>query len=205
MALNPKHLCGLRCSAICLTKQGDEYETNNCFNYGDCTDWRICRRTVHIMPIGLCRSGGRIYDNREQFVSHRIYIRRHGGQLFGIKPIGFMHNVCADRCQLYGCIRYIRIYRRMRNGINGKVCRQPTIIKIKIAHVGDFFNVAKYYSASAGFSATDSCAGSVSVDTVSAAFSFDSAVAFSSAAFCAPNVKTLPATKASISSCDCAT
>ena len=100
---------------------GCEYEKNFCFNFGNCAVCIICRSTIHIMPIGLCRSGGRIYDNSKQFMSHRIHIRRHGGQLFGIQSIRFMHNVCANRCQLYGCIRYIRIYVRMPVGMTAVI------------------------------------------------------------------------------------
>ena len=96
---------------------GCEHETNFYIISDNCAGWRICRRTVNIVPIWLYQGGGRIYGYCRQFLPHRIHIRRHGNQLFGIKPIWFVYNVCTNRCQLYGRIRYIRIYVRMPVGI----------------------------------------------------------------------------------------
>lgn len=94
-------LSGLRCSAICPIKRGCEYETNFYiifYNYAVCI---ICRRTVNIVPIGLCNNRRRIFNNIGQFVSIRIYIRRHSGQLFGVVTIWFMYNVCTGKHAVY--------------------------------------------------------------------------------------------------------
>ena len=89
-------LSGLGCSAICLTKRGGEYETNFYINFGNCAVCIICRRTINVVSIGLCRGGGRIYDNSEWFVFHRLYIRRYGGQLFGDITVRGVHYVCTS-------------------------------------------------------------------------------------------------------------
>ena len=99
--LGAVRLSGPRCSAICPIKCGGKYETNFYIifcNYAVCI---ICRRTVNIVPIGLYHGGGRIYEYCGRFVSHRIHIRRHGNQLFGIKPIWFMHYVCTGKHAVY--------------------------------------------------------------------------------------------------------
>lgn len=99
--LGTLRLSGLRCSAICPIKCGGKYETNFYIifcNYAVCI---ICRRTVNIVPIGLCNNRRRIFNNIGQFVSIRIYIRRHSGQLFGVVTIWFMYNVCTGKHAVY--------------------------------------------------------------------------------------------------------
>ena len=98
--ISTMRLSGLRCSAICLTKRGGEYETNFYINFGDCAGWGNCRCTINVVSVGLCRGGGRIYGNSKQFVPIRIYIRRYGGQLFNIIARGGVHNVCASEYRI---------------------------------------------------------------------------------------------------------
>ena len=106
-SLSSMRLSGPRCSAICPIKCGGKYETNFYIifcNYAVCI---ICRRTVNIVPVGLCHGGGRIYGYCRQFLSHRIHIRRHGNQLFGGVAIWFMYNVCTGKHAIYRRIRHV--------------------------------------------------------------------------------------------------
>ena len=119
-SLSSMRLSGLGCLVDYLTN-GERYETDNDFNFGNCANGCNCRRTVNIVPVGLCNNRRRIFNNIGRFVPIRIYIRRHSGQLFGGIAIGFMYYVCTNRCQLYGCIRHIRIYVRMPVGITDAV------------------------------------------------------------------------------------
>ena len=100
-------LSGLRCSAICLTKWGGEYETNISFNYGNCAVCIICRRTINIVPIGLCHGGGRIYGYCGWFVPIGLQIRRHCNQLSNFVTRGFVHYVCTGIYRIHRHIRHI--------------------------------------------------------------------------------------------------
>ena len=93
-------------------------EKNNCFIFGNCAGVCICRRTVHVMPVGLYCGGGRVHDNCGRRVLIGLYVRRHSNQLYRVQSRRVVHNVRPGGCIVYRRHWDIRIHRGVCNGIN---------------------------------------------------------------------------------------